>query len=208
MNAVKIIQAIEQRIDRNHTLLIRFGGLFIVTFLTIYVPFSMVNQVNQTVIELEAKNSILTSQLEAMSHEVEFLNLSYEKKQAIMQEVQCLAKNIYFEAGTESQEGKLAVAQVTINRAGGTNRSRSVCSVVYQKTKGICQFSWVCEGKGTPQNNKNWNQSVKIAESILIKNKKFNVVGQAKYFHATYVDPAWSETKQLVKQIGNHVFYK
>ena len=36
-------------------------------------------------------------------------------------DAECLAKNIYFEAGVESTAGKLAVANVTINRAANKN---------------------------------------------------------------------------------------
>ena len=61
-------------------------------------------------------------------------------------QLKCLADNIYFEAGYESFEGKVAVAQVTLNRANHPNWSSDVCKVVYQKNviyeKVVCQFSW------------------------------------------------------------------
>jgi spore germination cell wall hydrolase CwlJ-like protein len=47
-------------------------------------------------------------------------------------DVTCLARNIYYEAGSEPEEGKVAVGIVTINRvkeSGG-----SICQVVQQKT--------------------------------------------------------------------------
>ena len=57
----------------------------------------------------------------------------------------CLAKNIYHEAGSEPFEGKVAVAQVTLNRAASGQFPGDVCRVVYQKNlmyeKVICQFS-------------------------------------------------------------------
>ena len=45
----------------------------------------------------------------------------------------CLAKNIYHEAATEPFEGKVAVAQVTINRAESGKFPSDICNVVYQK---------------------------------------------------------------------------
>ena len=42
-------------------------------------------------------------------------------------DVSCLAKNIYFEAGVESTAGKLAVANVTINRAINANYPNTIC---------------------------------------------------------------------------------
>ena len=49
-------------------------------------------------------------------------------------DVDCLAKNIYYEAGGESEEGKVAVAMVTINRVRDGRFGRSICSVVDQRT--------------------------------------------------------------------------
>ena len=47
----------------------------------------------------------------------------------------CLAKNIYYEAGLESREGMIAVAQVTLNRTEHEQFPDSVCAVVHQKTE-------------------------------------------------------------------------
>ena len=49
-------------------------------------------------------------------------------------DVDCLAKNIYYEAGSEPEEGKVAVAMVTINRVRDGRFGRTVCSVVDQRT--------------------------------------------------------------------------
>jgi len=49
-------------------------------------------------------------------------------------DVDCLAKNIYYEAGSEPEEGKVAVAMVTINRVRDGRFGKSVCSVVDQRT--------------------------------------------------------------------------
>ena len=48
-------------------------------------------------------------------------------------ELECLARNIYWEAANESYEGKLAVAQVTLNRTKASGYPNTVCEVVYQK---------------------------------------------------------------------------
>jgi spore germination cell wall hydrolase CwlJ-like protein len=49
-------------------------------------------------------------------------------------DVECMAKNIFYEAGGESREGKIAVAQVTLNRAQDPRFGRSVCEVVKART--------------------------------------------------------------------------
>ena len=48
-------------------------------------------------------------------------------------QLDCLSKNIYYEAGSEPFEGKIAVAQVTLNRAESGKFPSDVCKVVYQK---------------------------------------------------------------------------
>jgi spore germination cell wall hydrolase CwlJ-like protein len=72
------------------------------------------------------------------------------------QQVICMAKNIYFEAAVESTAGKLAVAQVTLNRVNSTWYPNTVCEVVYDglhythssgkkmPVRDRCQFSWYC----------------------------------------------------------------
>ena len=119
-----------------------------------------------------------------------------------------MARNIYFEAGGEPRAGKIAVAEVTMNRVHSRQYPRTVCGVVNQKIRGTCQFSWVCEDKKAVRRNSDaWRDSVKIAENILISKRKYGIIGSAKYFHANYVDPTWASQKVLVKQIGNHIFY-
>jgi spore germination cell wall hydrolase CwlJ-like protein len=125
-----------------------------------------------------------------------------------MKEVDCLARNIYFEAGAEPRLGKIAVAEVTMNRVKNKHYPKTVCEVVHQRTRTVCQFSWVCEGKGTIVPNATWRESRKIAESILISKRKYGIIGEAKFFHADYVYPNWADTKEVVAQIGQHIFYR
>jgi spore germination cell wall hydrolase CwlJ-like protein len=52
-------------------------------------------------------------------------------------DIDCLAKNIYYEAGAEPEEGKVAVAMVTINRVRDGRFGKTVCSVVDQRTQTV-----------------------------------------------------------------------
>ena len=47
-------------------------------------------------------------------------------------QLECMTRNIYYEAATEPFEGKVAVAQVTMNRLEDGRFGRDVCGVVYQ----------------------------------------------------------------------------
>jgi spore germination cell wall hydrolase CwlJ-like protein len=46
----------------------------------------------------------------------------------------CLARNIYYEAASEPEEGKVAVGMVTINRVKDGRFANSICGVVNQRT--------------------------------------------------------------------------
>ena len=139
-------------------------------------------------------------------------------KKLVVQEynkqVECLAKNIYWESASESYEGKLAVAQVTLNRVNSGKFPSDICSVVYQKTvnredKTVCQFSWTCLFNGKKVRDKyEWEQSLMIAKRALTEPILHDIIAQtnALYYHAVYVTPGWPKAK-VVKRIGNHIFY-
>lgn len=127
-------------------------------------------------------------------------------------QLDCLAKNVYFEAGSESFEGKVAVAQVTMNRVNHPNFPKDVCQVVYQKTvvmqRVICQFSWYCQNGGRPRikHPELYAESYEVAKKVLLENFRLSTMKDAMYFHATYINPNWG--KERIGVIGNHVFYR
>lgn len=122
-------------------------------------------------------------------------------------ELHCLAENIYYEAGSESFEGKLAVAQVTLNRANSGKFPESICAVVHQKTGEIYQFSWVGMSKYAKDRYR-WEESQIVARKALTEPVAHALLSKqnALYYHANYVNPKWK--LQKVTQIGNHIFYK
>lgn len=123
----------------------------------------------------------------------------------------CLARNIYHEAGFEPFEGKVAVAQVTLNRAASGQFPNDICAVVYQKgviyDKVICQFSWYCEqpSKMRPINGAAYAESYAVAKKVLLENFRLDGLRQAMYYHADYVNPGWG--KEKIAKIGRHIFY-
>ena len=127
-------------------------------------------------------------------------------------QLDCLARNIYHEAATEPFEGKVAVAQVTLNRVESGQFGSDICNTVFQKNviyqKIICQFSWVCEGsfKLKPVLHKNYAESEEVAKKVLFENFRLPSLTHAMYYHADYVNPGWRREKIAV--IGRHIFYK
>jgi spore germination cell wall hydrolase CwlJ-like protein len=122
-------------------------------------------------------------------------------------ELECLTKNIYYEAGVESYEGKLAVAAVVMNRANNKQFPKTVCEVVYQKTGSTYQFSWVGQNKSTDVNKYAWEESMIVARKALSQSNVHEVIAKTNsmYYHNTSVDPKWK--KRVVAKIGNHIFY-
>ena len=55
-----------------------------------------------------------------------------------VQNLDCLARNIYYEARGEPLAGQYAVAEVTMNRKASPFYPKTVCEVVYQREA----FSW------------------------------------------------------------------
>jgi spore germination cell wall hydrolase CwlJ-like protein len=127
-------------------------------------------------------------------------------------QLDCLARNIYHEAGYEPFEGKVAVAQVTINRTESGQFPSDICKVVYQKNvvyeKVLCQFSWYCESASLkkPMNGPVYTESMEVAKKVLLEGFRLPSVKDALYFHGDYINPGWK--KEKVAKIGRHIFYK
>jgi len=115
----------------------------------------------------------------------------------------CLARNVYYEARGESSAGQYAVAEVTMNRKASPLYPRTVCEVVYQKDA----FSWTgLDGLEAPAGEA-WQRALKVAEDVYYQRRPPALYGVLHY-HATYVRPDWSKERQRVARIGRHVFYR
>lgn len=142
---------------------------------------------------------------------IDYHSLDVVLKGKLDRELKCLANNIYYEAGSESFEGKVAVAIVSLNRAESGKFPDTICGVVSQKTvinnRVICQFSWFCSAKrnGPSSLNERWEEAMEVARMVLLDGYRVPALQNAMYFHATHVRPGWRLPK--VAKIGNHVFY-
>ena len=114
----------------------------------------------------------------------------------------CLAKNIYYEAGIESEHGKYAVAQVTLNRLKTGRWGDTICSVVYSKA----QFRWTLKKKLEKPVGQAWADSQWIAHRVL-GGDRVPPLSEAMYYHADYVSPNWKKSVVKIQQVGQHIFY-
>lgn len=139
--------------------------------------------------------------------------------------IDCLAKNIYYEARSESFAGQISVGMVVLNRVNDSRFPGTVCDVVYQGKfgtnqnvtetrvrRGMCQFSWACDGlSDKPKNQKLWIKSLQTAEIVYRMYKSgFDITNGATHYHALYVEPTWSKSRTMkpTGKIDSHVFYK
>ena len=142
---------------------------------------------------------------------VESMPAGYVSTTEKIRQLECLTRNIYWEAASEPFEGKVAVAQVTMNRVAHGKFGDGVCGVIYQKNvfyeKVICQFSWVCETthKTRPVYPPLWAESELVAKKVLLENFRLPGLTNALYYHADYVSPGWKLPK--IDKIGRHIFY-
>lgn len=113
----------------------------------------------------------------------------------------CLALNIYHEARGEPRNGQVAIAMVTMNRAGW--EADNVCQVVYERR----QFSWTYSKRDhTPQESKAWKKAREITKGVIDGHHQDVTLG-ATHFHTHRVRPSWSRSLEKTVRIGSHIFY-
>jgi len=141
-------------------------------------------------------------------------NFELEK---LFPQVECMALNIYYESRGSNLADKAAVADVVLNRVNDTRYPNTVCEVVKQglqdangnMRRNKCQFSWYCDGKAdNPQNQDLYVEAQSIAWNMVEESKYRGITEGATHYHATYVNPRWASTLQLVGRIGAHIFYR
>lgn len=138
-------------------------------------------------------------------------------------ELECLARNVYWEARSEGERGQKAVAWVTLNRVADPQYPKTVCAVVAQARvdhqgrplRNQCQFSWFCDGKpDEPRDPVAWIRAQQIAWEVMGKRDRGETQKDptrgATFYHAVWMDskPLWADSKQPTVQLGSHQFYK
>ena len=197
----------------------RFLTLLVGIFLLSMTPLNS-NNTNKTWVSPRApivnNNKISTPLLDIPSRHRDY-NKSTDLVLTDPQELECMTNNIYFEAALESTAGKLAVAQVTMNRVKSSRYPNTVCTVVKQgrhyengfPVRDRCQFSWYCDGKhDTPSMGKMWGESQKVAIYVLENAKLLDITDGATHYHADYIEnPRWAIARHKTMQIDTHIFY-
>lgn len=137
------------------------------------------------------------------------------------EDIRCLQKNIFFEAATESDRGRIAVGSVTLNRVADDKFPSTICGVVRHaqlNSRGLpklhrCQFSWYCDGLSDSPDLTNaytkrtWDEIGILAEKMARGYIKDTVNGSL-FYHTASTTPPWNFNKlEVYETIGSHVFY-
>jgi len=128
-------------------------------------------------------------------------------------DLECLARNVYYEARGEPAEGQYAVAEVTMNRLASARYPDSVCGVVQEKRwdeirgRYVGAFAWTEFDAMAEPEGQAWDAARKVAEDVYFGRAPQRLEG-ATHFHATYLKPSWARERKRVARIGGHVFYR
>ena len=118
-------------------------------------------------------------------------------------DIECIAKVVHHEAGNQPLAGKLAVAQVIVNRAESGHFPDSVCAVANQPGQFFPLASYN-PARDTPM----WRAAVDAARSAL-NGKAGNITRGALFFHSAASRPdRFFRSRQRVTQLHDQIFYR
>ena len=141
---------------------------------------------------------------------------------ARVQELECLALNVYHESRSDNFAGRIAVADVVLNRVDSNLFPNTVCEVVNQSVmrtnwkgnevpvRGMCHFSWFCDGLSDEPMETDSYEDAEIVAEMALRGGWRGITEGATHYHATYVTPNWINDRGmvLVGRIGSHKFYR
>lgn len=124
-------------------------------------------------------------------------------------ETACLSQAIYKEAGNQSMDGKIAVANVIMNRTHNPDYPSNVCAVIKQKG----QFSFLKDIRKIKTDDPGVQAQMEdsIRASLLVMNEEVddNTNGATSFVnmkHTRY--KKWTNNLRRTKTIGSHTFFK
>lgn len=123
-------------------------------------------------------------------------------EQAII--IRAIALTIFWEAAGESLEGRMAVASVIWNRAGG---EFAACKAVCEKPGAFS--CWKRKNMKVPNDGlsrKVWRECRGIAERMA--DGEFKPTIAATHYHNLGTTPYWAAGMKHLKTIGRHKFYR
>lgn len=157
--------------------------------------------------EEEARREAQAAEAARIAQAMASVEVSYNPTMAVSnEEVWLLACIIDWEAAWESYEGKLAVANIVLNRVRNARYADSITGVIYARS----QFSGVSDGYGNPSATFSARLSAgprnsECMEAAMEALSGVNNIGSYTSFRALYVANFSAYSSYTI--IGNHVFF-
>lgn len=165
-----------------------------------------------------ALSALVLGTVSVVANPAKPIKVSYHDLQPeARKQVDCLADNVYFEAGYEPRDGQKAVALVTMNRVESGTFPSTICGVVKQKENSVCQFSWWCDDRAKAKHlqrrmNQEVYEQVRLValEVYLNYGRIHDITKGALFYHADYVPKHRLGMRNLhvTVKIGQHIFYR
>lgn len=162
-------------------------------------------------------NAALLAGLIMWGYQARAITIQLQYDQDFETQLECIAKNVYHEARSESELGMRAVVWVVLNRVQSSSYPTTACDVVYQANrdkkgniiKNQCQFSWYCDGKKDEiLNFEKWAVALTISADVMRNYSNYpDPTSGAIMYHANYVKPNWVSDYKRVVAIDSHIFY-
>ena len=129
-----------------------------------------------------------------------FINISNAEEK----EIDCLAKNIYYEARNQPTSGQFLVGFVTLNRVAHKSWPNNFCEVITQPG----EFSWYTKdlmGK-TPKETEAYKLAYIIAFTVYNSNYR-SMSHYGYFFKRSDVKSTYFNNLKLINVVGDHSFY-
>ncbi len=122
-------------------------------------------------------------------------------------QIDCLAKVMYFEARGGSDKDRLNVAHTVLNRTQHNKFPDSVCTVIADR-KHVIQFPWYYN-KPIVRDYKTYEELRNLATRVYrthVTGTRYDPTRGSLFFHAKTINPKWNY-KRLRVDDNLHIFY-
>lgn len=199
-------------------------GLLIVISALLFFGEDSDNKEQKNEVQIEQKEPSIRQELAPTERDRELVQSGSgsAEETSRVQELECLALNVYHESRSDNFAGRIAVADVVLNRVDSNLFPNTVCEVVNQSVmrtnwkgnvvpvRGMCHFSWFCDGLSDEPMETDSYEDAQIVAEMALRGGWRGITEGATHYHATYVTPNWVNDRGMVPvgRIGQHKFYR
>jgi N-acetylmuramoyl-L-alanine amidase len=118
-------------------------------------------------------------------------------------ELECMAKVVHHEAGNQTRQGQLAVAQTIMNRIESGRFASTICGVANQPGQFFQTSAYNPDRSG-----EQWKSALSVSREAR-RGSTADVVPGALFFRASYASATrFFRGRQQVASLGGHIFYR